>query len=352
MTAAAAPGGDGTAEPLTDARPSDADAGEDVLPHPTAGMVLHRVLARSAHTFLLNDVGAELSVLPERCETVDAQNVHTGSMPEWARSAATELDASQRRSTEIERIHQSRVALRRIRSNLRTFRLALDPKWGTSLRAELAWYANRLGQARDLQIIQGTIARTGPEVIAPDEMAALEAVVDARIATSLADIVAERGGARRFQLTEQMMVLWDGPAFKDRAKRPATDVLNPMLHRAWHDLRGSARSARKDPTDANLHKVRIRLKDLRYGCDTVALVEGGPARKTAKAAERLQNKLGDLHDAAFAIGWLEELARTQPELAEPIDRLVAVQRHEATAARKGWKREMKEVDRRWRSWHP
>ena len=352
MKAPAAPeGGGAAAEPQTDPRPPEEDAGDDVLPHPTAGMVLHRVLARAAHTFLLNDVGGELSVLPERCETVDAQNVHIGSMPEWARSAATELDASQRRSTEIERIHQSRVALRRIRSNLRTFRLAVDPKWGTSLRAELAWYANQLGQARDLQIIQGTIARTGPGLIAPDEVAALDAILDARTAAALADIVAERGGARRFQLTEQMMVLWDGPAFKERAKRPAVQVLDPLLHRAWHDLRGAARAARKEPTDTHLHKVRIRLKDLRYGCDTVALVEGGPARKTAKAAERLQNQLGNLHDADFAIEWLEDLARTEPDLKDPIDQLVAVQRDEAAAARKGWKRGLKEVDRRWRNWH-
>ena len=55
--------------------------------------------------------------------------------------------------------------------------------------------------------------------------------------------------------------------------------------------------ARKNPSFANLHIVRIRIKDLRYGCNTVALVEGGPARKTARAAERLQVKLGDLHDA-------------------------------------------------------
>jgi CHAD domain-containing protein len=329
---------------------TDADDGNR-LAEPSAGMVLHRVLAGAARTFLLNDMGDELVDENKRCETVGALNVLMQSRPVWAQSAASELDGSQRAVTQTERIHQSRVAMRRIRSNLRTFRLALDPKWGTSLRAELAWYANQLGQARDLQIIQGTIARTGPEVIAPDEVAALEAVLDARTAAALADIVAERGGARRFQLTEQMMVLWDGPAFKERAKRPAVQVLDPMLHRAWHDLRGAARAARKEPTDAHLHKVRIRLKDLRYGCDTVALVEGGPARKTAKAAERLQNQLGDLHDAAFAIEWLEDLARTEPDLKDPIDQLVAVQRDEGAAARKGWKRGLKEVDRRWRNWH-
>ena len=118
------------------------------------------------------------------------------------------------------------------------------------------------------------------------------------MAAALADVAAERGGARRLQLNEQMMVLWDGPGVQgqgDEAGRRGP---------ARHAPPGLARPARGGParpartrTDANLHKVRIRLKDLRYGCETVALVDGGPARKTARAAERLQTKLGDLHDA-------------------------------------------------------
>jgi CHAD domain-containing protein len=95
---------------------------------------------------------------------------------------------------------------------------------------------------------------------------------------------------------------------------------------------------------------RIRLKDLRYGAETVALVEGGPARKTARAAERLQSKLGDLHDAVFSIAWLESLAAEQPDLADAAERLVVVQRAVAEETRKGWKRDLKEVERRWRRW--
>ena len=123
-----------------------------------------------------------------------------------------------------------------------------------------------------------------------------------------------------------------------------------MLRRAWHDLRGAGRKARKDPTDAHLHQLRIRLKDLRYGAETLALVDGTPARKTARAAERMQSKLGGLHDAVFSIGWLEELGAEQPDLADAAERLVAVQRDVAAEARKGWKRDLKEVERRWRRW--
>ena len=190
----------------------------------------------------------------------------------------------------------------------------------------------------------------GLSVLEPEDVVRLDSVVNERITGALADISAERGGARRFKLTEQMMVLWDGPAFKDKASRQAREILPRMLHRAWHDLRGASRTARKDPTDENLHKVRIRMKDLRYGCNTVALVEGGPARKTAKAAERLQVKLGDLHDARYSIDWLHLLAAERPDLARPIADLVHLQQDAADAARKGWKRELKAVEREWRSW--
>ena len=317
---------------------------------PTAGMVLHRVLAMSARTFLLNDMGNELADHAGRNETVDALSLRMGTRPLWAQSAVGSLNGTERRQTETEQIHQSRVALRRIRSNLRTFRLVLDPAWGTSLRAELAWYGNRLGQIRDLHIMRDIITVTGPEVIGAGQVARLESELTARTAAALADIAAERGKPRRFQLTEQMMVLWDGPAFKPKASKPAAEVLPPMLKRAWHDLRGAARTARKDPSDIHLHKLRIRLKDLRYGCETVALVEGGPARKTAKAAESLQSKLGDLHDACYAIAWFEVLAGERPDLAGPIDELIAAQRDAAAASRKGWKKDLKEVERRWRGW--
>ncbi len=323
---------------------------DEDLPEPSAGMVLHRVLAGSARTFLLNDMGNELLDETKRCQTVGALNIMMRARPVWAQSAASELDGNQRAATQTERIHQSRVAMRRIRSNLRTFRLLLDPAWGTSLRAELSWYGNCLGQARDLHIIGDLVSVTGAGYIDPFAVSQLEAVVEERMAGALAAIDAQRGGARRFQLTEQMMVLWDGPVFKAKAAKPADELLPRMLHRAWHDVRGAARTARRNPSFANLHVLRIRMKDLRYGCNTVALIDGGPARKTAKAAERLQVKLGDLHDAYYSIEWLQALAAERRDLVRPIETLISLQQETAAVARKGWKRDLKDIERRWRKW--
>jgi len=327
----------------------------DGLPGPSAAMVLHRVLARSARTFLLNDMSSELVDRTKRYPRGGSPAAAgypdlAPDRPLWAHTATERTDRAARRSTEIERIHQSRVALRRIRSNLRTFRLAVEPAWGASLRAESAWYAGRLGESRDLHIIEEMIRHKGPRVTSPANVERLDLVVATRRSAVLAELDAVRGSTRRFQLTEQMMVLWDGPNFSPKAEMAAVDVLPTMVRRAWHDLRGAARTARKKPTDENLHKLRIRLKDLRYGCETVALAEGGLARKTARAAERLQGQLGELQDARFSIDWLRDLGGSHPELSEPVEALVAVQREAAAEARTGWKRELKEVERLWRSW--
>lgn len=164
------------------------------------------------------------------------------------------------------------------------------------------------------------------------------------------EITRVRGSARRFALTEQMMVLWDGPDFKPRATRPADEVLLPMLRRSWHHFRGSARAARKQPDDAHLHKLRIRTKDLRYGSETLALVDGPPAGRTAAAAQRLQTKLGDVHDTEFAISVFEAISRDEPDLARATQALVAIEREVHDTALKGWWRQVKEVERRWRRW--
>lgn len=291
----------------------------------TAGTVLRQVLARSAVGFLRSDVGDDSDVDPP---------------PGSARQSLAD----------IARIHQSRVAMRRIRSNLRTFRLLVDPAWGTVLRAELAWYGDRLGPARDLHVLRDQLVVNGPLVIDDGGMEAIVTAVDDAIDVAARAVAGDRASARRARLVDYMAVVRDDPPLTDKARQPADEVLSLLLRRAWHDVRGAARTARKDKTDEHLHQLRIRLKGLRYGCETVALVEGRPARKTARSVERLQTRLGDLRDTCASIVWLEDLAERRPELAGDAQRLVVVQKASADVTRKGWKSDLKEIERRWRRW--
>jgi CHAD domain-containing protein len=338
---ATGPAGDKTGPTTTALVMASMEAGplaDDRLIDPTAGTVIHRVLAGAARNFLLNDIvgGPDGLVDNPAQHAVD----HTSGQ-----STIERLRAAEER-----RVHESRVALRRIRSNLRTFRLLVDPTWGTSLRAEVAWYADRLGESRDLHVLRDLMIADGSGTLDEDDIDPILAIIAQATAEADARVAVCRAGERRSRLVEQMLLLWDEPPFTPKAGKPAGDILRPQLSRTWRDARGAARTAKKHPTDENLHKLRIRLKGLRYGCETLALIDGSPARKTAKAAKRLQGKLGDLHDASVSIGWLHELAADQPHLARSAERLVVAQQSAAAAARKGWKADFKDIERRWRRW--
>ena len=319
---------------------------------PSAGVVLHRVLATSARMFLLNDadeapVEQPLTAAPPTKATL-AMTVR--GRPSWAQSAVPSQRRLQRRETRVERVHQTRVAMRRIRSNLRTFRLLLHPAWGTDLRAELSWYGGVLGGSRDLHLLTSYLEEADATLLSESERNQLLDLVAAQLVVVESAALDEESELRRRELTATMTELWEGPPFKDKAAKAADVVLPELVQRAWTDLRGAAHTAKRDTTDENLHKVRIRLKDLRYGCETVSLVAGGPARKTARAAEALQSKLGDLHDATASIMWLESVAANHPELVEPVTRLIVQQEQVEAEARSGWKKELRVVEKRWRAW--
>src|SRR5436190_7535261 len=52
-----------------------------------------------------------------------------------------------------EDVHQARVATRRLRSDLRTFRSLLDQEQAQVLRDELKWAADLLGDVRDADVL-------------------------------------------------------------------------------------------------------------------------------------------------------------------------------------------------------
>jgi CHAD domain-containing protein len=308
---------------------------------PTSGEVLHLALAHSAQNFLLNDVGTTGH---------DAERAGITGNPPAANGLAVTVSAPRRQREETERVHQSRVAMRRIRSNLRTFRLVVDPAWSTSLRAELSWYSRCLGESRDLFVLRDMLTVNGPLLLEEGELKPIVDIVDRSISGARTRVEVARGGDRHARLVEQLRLLRDGPQFTDKANRPANELLPTLLHRAWLDVRGAGRTAKKDSTITNLHKLRIRLKGLRYGSETVAVVAGDPAQRTARAAEKLQGKLGDLLDATHSTEWLEAVAESHPELARASESLQVVQRAAAAVTRRGWKNDLKDVERRWRKW--
>jgi len=288
---------------------------EDKPDTPSAGEVLGAVLACSARSFLLND----------------------------SRGGTGPLDPT-------EQVHQSRVALRRIRSNLRTFRVLFDPAWNTSVRAELAWYTDRLGASRDLHVLRDSLVLHRPPEVRPSELAVILTTLDRGLVDADSSLAEARAGDRHAALVRTIELLTGRAPFGNKASSPADELLPTLLERSWRDAREAARSARRQPDDRHLHALRIRMKALRYGCETVSLVAGAPARKTARAAEALQERLGTIHDAYGAAAWLESVAEGSPALEPVVARLREAQLAVAASTRAGWRKEFNKVERCWRRW--
>ncbi len=84
-----------------------------------------------------------------------------------------------------EDIHQARVATRRLRSDLRTFDVVLDPVWVSHVRVDLKWLGSALGEVRDADVLAGQLAGAPAEIGV--RLASQRAEAAKRVAAVLAD---------------------------------------------------------------------------------------------------------------------------------------------------------------------
>jgi CHAD domain-containing protein len=248
-----------------------------------------------------------------------------------------------------EAVHQARVATRRLRSTLRTFSTLLDPDWTDRLRDELKWLADLLGAVRDTDVLLERFQ---------NELAALPAA-DAKLGPRLlAGLVSEREAARRLllrglaedryaTLLDDLVAAAAAPVLLPGADRPAAEVMPPLVTKPWKRLRKEVRKAGDDPSDEQLHQIRIRAKRARYAAEAVEPVIGKPAEDFAAAAADLQGVLGDHHDAVVGEQWLRQAAgAARRDVALVAGMLIAAERANAAAERHRWRPVWKALNRR------
>jgi CHAD domain-containing protein len=206
-----------------------------------------------------------------------------------------------RAGTDPEGVHQARVGMRRLRSDLRTFRPVLKEAWSEPLRAELAWFAGELGAVRDRDVLLDRLRATAASL---EEVTSAGGLLD-RLAGE--QVRAHRravqvvGGRRHRAL---LAALAEPPRTTDDAEQPASVLLPALAGVAFHELRKAVRRVPEHPTDDDLHRLRIRAKRARYATDVARPVVGKPAKRTAKAIGRLQEVLGEHHDCVVGQAWL------------------------------------------------
>ncbi len=235
-----------------------------------------------------------------------------------------------------EGVHQARVAVRRFRSYLQSFRPVLDQEWSEALRADLDLLANMFGEVRDADVLIERLTRMGDQLPAEDA-----SMVDKIVLQRLGDRHVARARLIHFLEQPEYLALLDrmvegavNPRLLDNAGEPAVEALRPMVAKRWRKLRNAVRELDDPPADEQLHNVRLRAKRARYAAEAVEPVAGKDASSFASAAADLQEVLGSHQDAVVGQRWLrDEFRAGDPDLSFVVGELAGLER--STAARTG-----------------
>ena len=298
-------------------------------------------------------LGARASAPPEVVVPELGPDASVGEVVRGAIAASvTRLlrhDAGVRLGLDLEDVHQARVATRRLRSDLRTFREVLDPEWDSTLREELGWLGAELGPVRDLDVqlerLRGGVASL------PEE----DRAVGDRLVTGLArrredaraHLLGAMRSARYLALLDRLIVDACEPAvLPDAAPAPAAMALGVVMERPWTHLKAAMDGLGEDSPDADLHLARIRTKRARYAAEAVEPVFGRRARGFAREAAALQEVLGEHQDAVVAQRWLREVPAGGARRAFVAGGLAMLERQAAATARGRWSGVWKRLSRK------
>jgi inorganic triphosphatase YgiF len=203
------------------------------------------------------------------------------------------------RRAEKDAVHQMRVACRRTRSALTSFKAVV--KDTGALQDELKWLGGILGEARDLEVIRERFSRTlddldGDLIVGP---------VRARLGSDLLDDEQEAlerirqalGGERYFAVLDALDDLVGTPALAKAAVRPAA-TLEAVAAKSWRRVARAydAAQAVEDAGEREIatHEVRKAAKRARYTAEVLGMSE------LAERAEAVQEVLGLHRDGVVA----------------------------------------------------
>lgn len=252
---------------------------------------------------LIEGVVAGRPLVPMPPISPDKGAIRLRKMIDAQRRALLEHDPGTRLGDDPENLHQHRVAARRTRAFLHAAHGYVDPEWAQSLADPLRDLGRVTGPVRDLDVLVDYV-REELESVDPDERAGGDALA--------ARLESERAATRR-----DLLATLDGEAYRALLTRLrlrprlAPDVSNVPLDRisrkAFRRLVRAVEQLGRNPDDAAVHRLRIKLKRARYAAE-LSGSDGQKAARFLARARAVQDLLGRHQDAVVAERRLRELA--------------------------------------------
>ncbi|WP_306232044.1 CYTH and CHAD domain-containing protein [Agrococcus beijingensis] len=316
---------------------------------------------------------------PEPEPALDAQSSAEDVL---AAALAEQVDELRRRDPLVRlaadgAVHRMRVASRRLRSLLATFRPLLDRARTDPLRDELRWFAGVLGAARDAEVqcarLAALVAEQPVELVMGAVGQRIDDALRARHRQALGAAHAAMRSERYLALMDDLQRLATAPPWagasggspqdgtggspQGGSGGSPQDALRSRVRREHRRTRRRVEAATAAPAaerDALLHEARKAAKRARYAAEALVPVAGREARRAAKAAKRVQQALGEQHDTVVARSLLRELgvqAHLDGDSAFTFG-LLHAREHERAAAseaafERAWARLRRKRVRRW-----
>ena len=236
-------------------------------------------------------------------------------------------------------IHQTRVALRRLRAAFSIFRGAVvgptEARLARGLSAEAKWLAGECAPARDLHVFLNETVSDMPPVV----RRAASRVAKAHLERARTALTGARYNAFNSQLAAFASATEaSSPSRLDDFGRAVLDQRHGKVERRGRRIGGL--------DGKRLHRLRIAIKKLRYAAEFLRPAFASAAAKAyIEATVRLQGALGALNDREVAGQMVADIAvaaRPTEDVAKPLRQL-------AKQAASGDKRRRKRLQRAWKT---
>ena len=216
---------------------------------------------------------------------------------------------------QVEGIHQMRVAFRRLRSALKLFRTLVPRAASATLVEEIRWLNSHLGPARDWDVfaeegltpLLAHFPRKRGLLLFRQRVAAIRAAHHRALREALAE--------PRYALLRQSGADWlarqpwrEGlrESWQRRLAAPLPAFATPLLERQYRRVVKQGEHFAQLSAERR-HRLRIRVKELRYALDFLAgLYPAAEVRDCLGALSRLQDDLGVMNDIAVTRRLLDE----------------------------------------------
>lgn len=217
------------------------------------------------------------------------------------------------RDIDTEFVHQARVATRRMRSALRLFSDAIPDRTAAYLSEELKWLGAKFGDVRDIDVFLLNLSQFEDRIehLPGKKKRSLEKLVTAH-RHGLQDALREALESPRYKMFERRFTQFLEKPLPASPRAPlATKMVRevaPVL--ITEKLDAALRQGRTVLAKLKLkefHRLRIRMKRLRYACEFMAPAYEGALDHFIERTVEIQDCLGELQDTVFTRTFIDSL---------------------------------------------